>query len=94
MTNENTGVKLEYTEEFESFWSDVKLEYTKEFESFWSRVVDQINGFYVESELPALKERMSNYFADFPTIEDLDDIDKYDLIDLLFSEDFYADIKR
>lgn len=79
MIKENTGFTLEYTEEFESFWA---------------RVVDKINGFYIESELPALKERMANYFADFPTIEDLDDIDKHDLIDLLFSEDFYADIKR
>lgn len=79
MANENTGITLEYT---------------KEFESFWASAVNQINGFYIESELPDLKERMANYFADFPTIEDLDDIDKHDLIDLLFSEDFYADIKR
>ncbi len=76
MTNENTGVTLEYT---------------KEFEAFWSRVADQIDGFYIESELPALKERMSNYFADFPYLEELDDITKDDIVELLFSKDYYAD---
>lgn len=76
MTNENTGVTLEYT---------------KEFEYFWARVADQIDGFYIESELPALKERMSNYFADFPYLEELDDITKDDIVELLFSKDYYAD---
>lgn len=67
---------------------------SEDFDRFWRNVEAKISGYYPEDKIDGLASRMANYFADFPTIEDLDDIDKHDLIDLLFSEDFYADIKR
>ena len=67
---------------------------SEDFNAFWSRVLDKVDGFYLESELPGLNERMSNYFADFPYLEDLDDITKDDIVELLFSKDYYADMKR
>lgn len=73
------------------YYRDGNSEY---FNSFWSRVLDKIDGFYLESELIGLNERMSNYFADFPYLEDLDDITKDDLVELLFSNDYYSDTNR
>ncbi|QHJ77565.1 MAG: hypothetical protein [Caudoviricetes sp.] len=67
---------------------------SEDFDRFWRNIEAKISGYYPEDKIDGLASRMANYFADFPTIEDLDDIDKHDLIDLLFSEDFYADIKR
>ena len=64
----------------------------EDFFSVWGRIRDRIDGYYSESAIPGLRQRMSNYWLDNRQwIQDFDDIPKDDLALLLFSEDFYSE---